>query len=104
MKHFIVEATYLAPFEQILETIPRHRDFLQKGYDAGMFLCSGPKEPATGGYLLARAESKADLEAIFADEPFNVAKLASFTFTEFQPVKRQGWTEHWFADDATLAD
>jgi uncharacterized protein YciI len=98
MKHFIVEAKYLVPFEQIKETIPRHRAFLQQGYDAGMFLCSGPKEPPTGGFLVARATSKAELEALFASEPFNVAKLASFTFTEFLPVKRQGWTEHWFGE------
>jgi uncharacterized protein YciI len=98
MKHFIVEAKYLVPFERIKDTIPRHRAFLQKGYDLGMFLCSGPKEPPTGGFLVARAASKAELEALFADEPFNVARLASFTFTEFQPVKRQGWTEHWFGE------
>ena len=100
MKHFIVEATYLVPFEQIQETIPSHRAFLQKGYDLGLFLCSGPKEPAIGGYLVARADSKADLEALFESEPFGAKGLARFTFTEFQPVKRQAWTERWFAGDA----
>jgi uncharacterized protein YciI len=100
MRHFIVEATYLVPFERIKETIPMHRAFLQKGYDLGMFLCSGPKDPPTGGFLVARAKSKADLETLFEDEPFLVANLASFTFTEFQPVKHQGWAEHWF-DDTT---
>jgi uncharacterized protein YciI len=97
MKHFIVEATYLVPFEAIKRTIPEHRAFLQQGYDAGLFLCSGPKEPPTGGFLVARAPSISDLEALFETEPFHLAKLASFTFTEFQPVKRQAWTEHWFA-------
>lgn len=97
MKHFVVEAKYLVPFEDIRETIPHHRAFLQKGYDLGLFLCSGPKEPPTGGFLLARAKSKADLEAFFDSEPFHVAKFATFTFTEFEPVKRQGWAEHWFS-------
>ncbi len=98
MKHFIVEATYLVPFEQIKDTIPRHRAFLQKGYDLGMFLCSGPKEPPTGGFLVARARSRAELEALFEEEPFRLGNLASFTFTEFDPVKRQSWTEHWFGE------
>jgi uncharacterized protein YciI len=98
MKHFIVEATYLVPFGQIRDTIPRHRAFLQKGYDLGMFLCSGPKDPPTGGFLVAKAGSKAELEALFEDEPFRLANLASFTFTEFMPVKRQSWTEHWFGE------
>ena len=96
MKHFIVEAKYLVPFEQIKEVIPSHRAFLQKGYDMGLFLCSGPKEPPTGGFLVARAKSKRELEDFFDKEPFNVANLASFTFTEFNPLKRQDWIEHWF--------
>ena len=56
MKHFVVEATYVAPIEQVRAAYPRHRDWLQRGYDAGLFLCSGPKDPPTGGYLVARAE------------------------------------------------
>ncbi len=96
MKHFIVEATYLVPFEQIKEMIPRHRAHIQKGYDAGLFLCSGPQDPPVGGFLVARASSIADLKAMFDEEPFNVAGLARYTFKEFQPVKRQAWTEDWF--------
>lgn len=96
MKHFIVEAEYLVPFEAIKGTIAQHRAFLQQGYDLGLFLCSGPKQPPTGGFLLARAESKAELEGFFENEPFHLAGLARFTFTEFQPVKRQDWAEHWF--------
>ena len=88
MKHFVVEATYLVPFEQI----PRHRRFLQRGYDAGWFLCSGPQNPPVGGFW-SRAPSQADLEAVFADEPFHAEHLGSYRFDEFDPVKRQPWTE-----------
>jgi uncharacterized protein YciI len=101
MKHFIVEATYTAPFEEIRAAIPRHRDWLQKGYDAGFFLCSGPKEPPTGGYLVARAVSAEALKSLFEEEPFTKERLATFTFTEFLPVKRQTWTEHWFDETVT---
>jgi uncharacterized protein YciI len=96
MKHFIVEATYLVPLEKIREATPRHRAFLQRGYDAGLFLCSGPQDPPVGGFLVARAGSKEDLEAMFAEEPFYAEKLARFTFREFNPVKRQPWMESWF--------
>jgi hypothetical protein len=44
----------------------------------------------------------ADLKTMFDEEPFNVAKLASFTFKEFQPVKRQPWTEQWFNEEAEI--
>jgi uncharacterized protein YciI len=96
VKHILVEATYSAPIEQVREAYPRHRAWLQKGYDLGLFLCSGPKEPPTGGYLVARAESVDALKTMFAEEPLNSEGLATFSFTEFLPVKRQGWTEHWF--------
>jgi uncharacterized protein YciI len=96
MKHFIVEATYLAPLDKIREVTPEHRAWLQKGYDAGLFLCSGPQDPPVGGFLVARAPSKSALETMFAEEPFQAGQLASFTFKEFHPVKRQPWTEDWF--------
>ncbi len=97
MKHFIVEATYQAPLEQIREATARHRAWLQKGYDQGLFLCSGPQEPPVGGFLVARAVSADALKAMFEEEPFHCAGLATFTFREFLPVKRQPWTEPWFA-------
>ena len=103
MKHFVVEATYLAPIEKVREAYARHRAWLQKGYDLGLFLCSGPKIPATGGYLVARADSMEILQKMFDEEPLNKEKLASFTFTEFNPVKRQPWTEEWFRDKAPAA-
>jgi hypothetical protein len=40
----------------------------------------------------------ADLQALFEAEPFQVARLATYTFKEFQPVKRQPWTEGWFGE------
>jgi uncharacterized protein YciI len=101
MKHFLVEATYSAPIEQVRAAYPRHRAWLQTGYDRGLFLCSGPKEPPTGGYLVARAESVELLKAMFEEEPFNREGMATFTFTEFQPVKRQGFVEHWFGETWT---
>jgi uncharacterized protein YciI len=101
MKHFVVEATYLAPIEKVREAYARHRAWLQKGYDLGLFLCSGPKIPATGGYLVARADSTEILQKMFDEEPLNKERLASFTFTEFNPVKRQPWTEDWFRDEAS---
>ncbi len=96
MKHFIVEATYIAPLERIREATARHRAFLQRGYEAGLFLCSGPRDPPVGGFLVARAPSLAELEAMFEQEPFHAERLATYPFREFHPVKRQAWAEEWF--------
>jgi uncharacterized protein YciI len=98
MKHFVLEGEYLAPFEEISELVPRHREFLQKGYDAGHFLCSGPQIPARGGFLLARAESVEKLHELLAEEPFTRAGKMRFSrITEFNPVQHQPVLRDWFA-------
>jgi uncharacterized protein YciI len=98
MKHFLLEGEYLVPFEEFSELVPKHRAFLQKGYDAGHFLCSGPQIPARGGFLLARAESLEELQQILADEPFTKANKMRFSrITEFNPVQHQPILKDWFA-------
>jgi uncharacterized protein YciI len=98
MKHFLLEGEYLAPFEELAELVPKHREFLQKGYDAGFFLCSGPQIPARGGFLLARAASLAELQQLLADEPFTKAKKMRFSrIAEFNPVQHQPILKDWFA-------
>ncbi|HEY2134265.1 MAG TPA: YciI family protein [Xanthobacteraceae bacterium] len=97
MKHFVLEGEYLVPFDELADLVPQHRAFLQKGYDAGFFLCSGPHIPTGGGFLIARAESLAKLQEILADEPFTKAKKMRFSrITEFNPVQHQPVLKDWF--------
>ena len=98
MKYFLVEAIYQVPFDQIKGSIPAHAAWLKTGFDSGRFLFSGPLDPPTGGLIAARAETEAELQALFADEPFVVAKLATYRFREFLPVLRQDFTDDWFKD------
>jgi uncharacterized protein YciI len=98
MKHFLLEGEYLVPFGELSELLPKHRAFLQKGYDAGFFLWSGPQIPARGGFLVARAESLAKLQELLAEEPFTNAKKMRFSrITEFNPVQHQPILKDWFA-------
>ena len=98
MKHFILEGEYLAPFEEFGELIAEHRAFLQRGYDAGHFLCSGPQIPARGGFLVARAESREKLQELLSEEPYTRANKMRFSrITEFNPVQHQPLLKEWFA-------
>ena len=98
MKHFLLEGEHLVPFEQRApELIAAHRAFLQKGYESGHFLLSGPHIPPTGGFLVARADSLAQLHALLAEEPFVKAKVMRFSrITEFDPVQHQPFLREWF--------
>ena len=95
MKHFLLEGEYLVPFEELAELIPRHRQFLQKGYDAGHFLLSGPQASARGGVLLARAESLEKLQELLAEEPLTQAKKMRLRMVEFTPMQYQPILADW---------
>jgi len=95
MKHFVVDIHYLVPVEQLADILPAHRAFLQTGYDKGILLLSGPKEPRTGGLAIARSEALEDLQNFFANDPYHLKNVATHSFTEFNPVLRQTWLEDW---------
>lgn len=97
MKHFIMEGRHLAPFEEFAHLEPLHHEFLQKGYDGGAFLFSGPQVPPHGGFLAARAESRAQLDTLLAEEPFVKGGFMQFSsVTEFDPVQHQPQLKKWF--------
>ena len=73
--------------------------FLEKGYEAGFFLFSGPQVPAHGGFLVARAESLEKLQEFLAEEPFVKAQKMRFSrITEFQPAQHQPILKDWFTE------
>ncbi|NLF52525.1 MAG: hypothetical protein GX577_15460 [Leptolinea sp.] len=95
MKHFLVLIEYLIPVEELGDILPRHRSFLQTGYEKGILLLSGPKEPRTGGVAIARVESKEAIEEFFSQDPYQIEHVATHQFVEFNPVLHQPWLENW---------
>lgn len=102
MKHFLVQLDYKVPVESLGDTIRLHREFLQIGYEKGWLLMSGPRNPATGGIVIARAPSQQELEDFFNDDPYKVSGLATHTFVEFNPVKHQDFISQWINPEASL--
>jgi uncharacterized protein YciI len=95
MKHFIVLINYTAPLEKIEEVRPKHREFLQIGYDIGFLLLSGTKNPRTGGVVAARAESLEELQLLFSKDPFKVNNIAEYEYIEFEPAQHQPFLDDW---------
>jgi uncharacterized protein YciI len=93
--HFIVELTYRVPFDDLAETLPDHRKYLQTAYDQGFLLFSGPQLPKIGGIIVARMPSLDDVRRFFAEDPFQKKGLADYRYIEFDMVKRQGFMDHW---------
>jgi uncharacterized protein YciI len=95
MKHFIINVTYKVPLTIIDELLAEHRKFLQKGYDKGLLLFSGPRNPRTGGIVAARADSLEVIKLFFENDPYNINNSADYEFIEIDPVKRQPFLEEW---------
>ncbi|MCD6055322.1 MAG: hypothetical protein K0R12_284 [Gammaproteobacteria bacterium] len=82
----VIELTYKTPLEKVDQFVQAHRAFLQRYYDEGLFLVSGPQEPRTGGIIIALAD-KSRLKAIIKNDPFYQEGIADYRFIEFKPVK-----------------
>ena len=95
MKHFIINVTYIVPLIKIDEMLAVHRKFLQGGYDKGLLLFSGPRNPRTGGFIAARAESLEQIKQFFNNDPYKINDFAGYEYMEFDPVKRQPFLEDW---------
>ncbi|RPH94277.1 hypothetical protein EHM69_07840 [candidate division KSB1 bacterium] len=95
MKHFLVEITYTAEPDQMAAIRPEHRAYVKTGFDGGLLLFSGPRNPMTGGLVVARMKSREDVERFFAKDPFQLNKLATYRFIEFDPVFFQPFLEDW---------
>lgn len=84
---FIIIATYRKPLEDVERVLPAHLAYLERQYEQGRFFCWGPQVPRTGGVILAKADSRAELEKILAADPFAAEGIADYTITEFTPRK-----------------
>lgn len=78
---FILSLTYVKPTEEADRLMQPHMDWVNDGYDRGMFLASGRKNPRTGGLILARGE-RAQVEAYVATDPFTIESVALYEVTE----------------------
>ncbi len=78
---FILSLAYVKPTEEADRFMASHMDWVNAGYDRGMFLASGRKNPRTGGVILAKGE-RTQVEAYVAADPFTAEGVAVYDLTE----------------------
>lgn len=98
---FVVSLTYIRPLAEVDALLEQHRSFLERMYDAGVFLLSGRREPRTGGVILAQASSSAELSRLLAEDPFAIHDVASYEIMEFLPTMSAESLRHLLAASAT---
>ena len=78
---------YIKPLEDVERLLPAHQEFLDRFYRAGKLICSGPREPRTGGVILANVSSEVEAMKIVVDDPFFSEKVAEYEVFRFNPTK-----------------
>ena len=63
----LIELTYKKPIDEVNNFLDQHRSFLNKYYENGIFLASGPKNPRDGGIIIAVANREAINTIILED-------------------------------------
>jgi uncharacterized protein YciI len=91
---FLIDVSYTVPIGEIDRLAPAHRVFAATQYAAGKYLMSGRKLPRTGGFILAAVDSRQELDAIIALDPFHQAGVATYAISEVQIVMARADLEH----------
>ena len=85
---FIIELVYKADLTRIDKHMTAHVTFLKKYYAAGTFVVSGRKIPRDGGVIVAVGDTREQIEAIAAEDPFVAQGLAEARVIEFRASQR----------------
>ena len=80
---FLISVTYTKGLDAIDRHLEGHVNFLKDQYAKGNFVMSGRKIPRTGGVILSCVQTRVKLDAILAQDPFAMAKVADYEVTEF---------------------
>ncbi len=83
---FLAIPTYKKPLEEVDRFLRAHREYLAKHYAAGDFIASGPQTPRVGGVIMIKANDRTAVEAIIAQDPFNINGIADYQIVEFTPT------------------
>ncbi|MEY8246468.1 YciI family protein [Heminiphilus faecis] len=83
---FIAILTYKKPLEEVDRFLRAHREYLAKHYAAGDFIASGPQTPRVGGVIMIKANDRTAVEAIIAQDPFNINGITDYQIVEFTPT------------------
>lgn len=64
-----------------------HNQWIQRGFEDGVFLVVGALQASAGGGIVAHHLSRSDLEARVRDDPFVAARIVTAEILELAPSK-----------------
>src|SRR5260370_26061497 len=82
---YAIVLRYKRPLMEIDKHVDAHRAWLGKNYADGTFLVSGRQRSGAGGFILAAAVERGQLDATLANDPFGQNDLADYEIIEVAP-------------------
>jgi len=84
---FIVLLKFSANKDQAGQFLDGHKDWIQRGFDDGVFLLAGGLQPNLGGGIVARAASLAKLQDRVNEDPFVAEDVVTAEILEIEPSR-----------------
>lgn len=88
---FLLLSRYLKPVEEIDRVLTEHRAFLDRYYNSGVFIVSGPQEPRVGGVIITADVPRSVIDAALAEDPFVREGISEYEILEFKATKKAAW-------------
>jgi uncharacterized protein YciI len=84
---FVVLLEFAAQRGRASELMDRHKAWIQRGFDDGVFVLAGSLQPQRGGAIVAHNTSLAALQSRVADDPFVAHGVVSAQVLEITPSR-----------------
>lgn len=82
---YVVYLTYFRPVEEVEALLEPHIQWLDRYFDADVFIAAGRKDPRTGGMVLVKDIDRALLDTILAEDPF--VAVANYDVTKINVTR-----------------
>ena len=84
---FIVLLKFSDNKDQVSQFMEGHKEWIQRGFDDGVFLLAGGLQPNLGGGILAHNTSLADLQSRVSADPFVAENVVNAEILEIDPSR-----------------
>ncbi len=98
---FIVLLKFSSNKSQASQFMAGHKEWLERGFDDGVFLLAGSLQPNLGGGIVAHGTSLSDLRSRVNEDPFVAQDVVSAEILELAPSKAEERLMFLAAETAT---
>lgn len=94
---FVVLLKFSSNKGQAGQFMEAHRQWIQRGFDDGVFLLAGNLQPSLGGAILVQNTSRSRLVARVNEDPFIAQNIVSAEIIEIAPSRADARLEFLLA-------